>query len=204
MKARKRFAATVKVGEKGQFVVPKEIREMFDIQPGDTLLLLADTKRGIAVVKDGEVLQVQGLTKRYPAFALEEVSFDLRPGAITGFIGRNGAGKSTTFKSLLNLVHPDAGEVRFFGLEFTGHEGEIKSRIGYVPGEFVYYPRKKLGAIVDVTRHLSQLGRGSLPPLPGAFLPGGGEDRLPALSGHEGEVCPDPGPVPPGGAPAAG
>ena len=55
MNPRKRFAATVKVGEKGQFVVPKEIREMFDIQPGDTLLLLADTKRGIAVVKDGEV-----------------------------------------------------------------------------------------------------------------------------------------------------
>ena len=50
MQPRKRFAATVKVGEKGQFVVPKEIREMFDIQPGDTLLLLADTKRGIAVV----------------------------------------------------------------------------------------------------------------------------------------------------------
>ena len=99
------------------------------------------------------VLHVQGLTKRYPAFVLEKVSFDLRPGAITGFIGRNGAGKSTTFKSLLNLVHPDAGEVRFFGLEFAGHEREIKSRIGYVPGEFVYYPRKKLGAIVDVTRH---------------------------------------------------
>ena len=38
------------------------------------------------------VLHVRGLTKRYPAFALEEVSFDLRPGAITGFIGRNGAG----------------------------------------------------------------------------------------------------------------
>ena len=55
MKPRYRFAASVKVGEKGQFVVPKEIREMFDIQPGDTLLLLADTKRGIAVVKDGEV-----------------------------------------------------------------------------------------------------------------------------------------------------
>ena len=100
-----------------------------------------------------EILCVQGLTKRYPAFALEDVSFALRPGAINGIIGRNGAGKSTTFKSLLNLVHPDAGEVRFFGLDFAGHEGEIKSRIGYVPGEFVYYPRKKLGAIVDVTRH---------------------------------------------------
>lgn len=69
------------------------------------------------------VLHVQGLTKRYPAFALEEVSFDLRPGAITGFIGRNGAGKSTTFKSLLNLVHPDAGEVRFFGLILPNTRG---------------------------------------------------------------------------------
>ena len=99
------------------------------------------------------VLHVQGLCKRYPSFALEDVSFDLRPGAITGFIGRNGAGKSTTFKSLLNLAHPDAGEIRFFGLDFAGHEGEIKSRIGYVPGEFVYYLRKKLGTITEVTRH---------------------------------------------------
>ena len=55
MKPRKRFAATVKVGEKGQFVVPKEIREMFDIHPGDTLLVLADTKQGIAVMKDAEL-----------------------------------------------------------------------------------------------------------------------------------------------------
>ena len=100
-----------------------------------------------------EVLAVQGLTKRYPAFTLEDVSFTLRPGVITGFIGRNGAGKSTTFKSLLNLTHSDAGEVRFFGLDFAGHEGEIKSRIGYVPGEFVYYPRRKLGAIAEVARH---------------------------------------------------
>ena len=99
------------------------------------------------------VLEVRGLCKRYPSFALEDVSFVLRPGAITGFIGRNGAGKSTTFRSLLNLTHPDAGEVRFFGLDFAGHEGEIKSRIGYVPGEFVYYPRKKLSAITGVTRH---------------------------------------------------
>ncbi|MBK8420654.1 AbrB/MazE/SpoVT family DNA-binding domain-containing protein [Candidatus Villigracilis saccharophilus] len=41
----------VKVGEKGQIVIPKAAREMFDIKPGDTLLLLADTKRGIAIVR---------------------------------------------------------------------------------------------------------------------------------------------------------
>lgn len=52
-KARKapkgKYAWTVKVGEKGQFVIPKEAREIFDIHPGDTLILLGDEKRGIAI-----------------------------------------------------------------------------------------------------------------------------------------------------------
>lgn len=43
------FAWAVKVGEKGQFVIPKEAREIFDIHPGDTLILLGDKKRGIAI-----------------------------------------------------------------------------------------------------------------------------------------------------------
>ena len=44
-----KFAWMVKIGEKGQFVIPKEARELFEIQPGDTLLLLGDLKRGIAI-----------------------------------------------------------------------------------------------------------------------------------------------------------
>lgn len=46
-----KFASTVRVGEKGQIVIPKAAREMFNIQPGDTLLLLADMHRGIAIVR---------------------------------------------------------------------------------------------------------------------------------------------------------
>lgn len=99
-----------------------------------------------------EVLSVRGLAKRYPAFALEDVSFALRPGAITGFIGRNGAGKTTTLKSLLNFVHPDGGEIRFFGLDFAGNELEIKRRLGYASGGVDYYPMKKLKTITAVTR----------------------------------------------------
>lgn len=44
-----KYAWTVKVGEKGQFVIPKEARELFDIKPGDTLILLGDENRGIAI-----------------------------------------------------------------------------------------------------------------------------------------------------------
>lgn len=44
-----KYAWTVKVGEKGQFVIPKEAREIFNINPGDTLLILGDEKRGIAI-----------------------------------------------------------------------------------------------------------------------------------------------------------
>ncbi|MBK7897067.1 MAG: AbrB/MazE/SpoVT family DNA-binding domain-containing protein [Candidatus Promineifilaceae bacterium] len=46
-----KFAGTVRVGEKGQIVIPKVAREMFNIEPGDTLLLLADVQRGIAIVR---------------------------------------------------------------------------------------------------------------------------------------------------------
>ena len=44
-----KYAWTVKVGEKGQFVIPKEAREVFGINPGDTLILLGDVERGIAI-----------------------------------------------------------------------------------------------------------------------------------------------------------
>ena len=44
-----KFIATVKVGPKGQIVIPKEVREMFGVEPGDTMVLLADVKRGTAL-----------------------------------------------------------------------------------------------------------------------------------------------------------
>lgn len=48
-----KFMGSVKVGAKGQIVIPKEVREMFNIEHGDTLMLLADTEKGIAIQKYG-------------------------------------------------------------------------------------------------------------------------------------------------------
>ncbi len=99
-----------------------------------------------------KVLEIRGLCKDYPAFHLKDVSFSLERGRIMGFIGRNGAGKTTTLKSALNIVHPSAGELRYFGLDFAENELEIKRRIAFVSGGANYYPNKKLSAITAVTR----------------------------------------------------
>ena len=98
------------------------------------------------------ILEVNGLTKRYPSFLLDGVNFSMEKGRIMGLIGRNGAGKTTTLKSIFNLVHPDGGEVRIFGLEMPKEEREIKQRIGYAGGAVDFYSRKKLSQIVDVTK----------------------------------------------------
>lgn len=99
-----------------------------------------------------KLLSVRNLCKTYPRFALQNVSFALSTGTITGFIGRNGAGKTTTLKALVNLVHPDEGEIAFFGRPFVENELSVKQRIGFVSGGVHYYPAKKLRAITEVTR----------------------------------------------------
>ncbi len=97
-------------------------------------------------------LSIRGLCKDYPSFHLNSVSFDLTPGAITGFIGRNGAGKTTTLNAALTFVAPSGGQVRFWGMDMADHAREIKGKIGFVSAGMTYYTTKKLKTITDVTR----------------------------------------------------
>ena len=62
-----RFVVSVKVGEKGQIIVPKEAREMFNISPGDTLMVLGDKERGIALMKSDDVYELmnKGVIKKW-------------------------------------------------------------------------------------------------------------------------------------------
>ena len=53
-----KFISTVTIGEKGQILIPKAAREMFDLEPGDTIVLLADKKRGIALVQNDRMMSI--------------------------------------------------------------------------------------------------------------------------------------------------
>lgn len=98
------------------------------------------------------VLTVRDLVKRYEKFELKKVSFQVRENTVMGFIGRNGAGKTTTLKALLNQIHPQAGDISFFGMDFKENELEIKKRIGFVSGGISFYPKITLRTLTQVTR----------------------------------------------------
>lgn len=98
------------------------------------------------------ILCVQNLCKIYPGFSLKQVSFSLAPHRIMGLIGKNGAGKSTTLKAILNMVSHECGSVTLFSQDFYQHEHACKARLGVVFGGVDFYPLKTLSAITAVTR----------------------------------------------------
>ena len=80
------------------------------------------------------LISVRDLTHTYPGGvqALQGLTLELEPGII-GFVGANGAGKSTFIKILLGLLHPTSGDVRVFGLDARTQSLQIRERVGYMP-----------------------------------------------------------------------
>lgn len=85
------------------------------------------------------VIKLNNVSKHFSGFEVKDVSFEVKKGFVTGFVGANGMGKSTTIKLIMNLLQPDNGEVSVFGLDYQTHEREIKQRIGFVYDEHVFY-----------------------------------------------------------------
>lgn len=89
-------------------------------------------------------LSVRGLKKdfvlpltRKRVHAVTDLSFEVQTGSIVGFLGANGAGKTTTLKSILNLIFPDAGEIRIFGKPNSSME--VRNRIGFLTERPYFY-----------------------------------------------------------------
>ena len=79
------------------------------------------------------VLDVKGLTKRFTDLtAVDDLSFSVPTGSVYGFLGQNGAGKSTTIRMLLTLISPTEGEINLFGMPLASHRFEILSKVGAI------------------------------------------------------------------------
>lgn len=79
------------------------------------------------------IIQVNGLSKHYGAIkAVDDISFAVQEGDVYGFLGQNGAGKSTTIRMLLTLITPTAGSIEIFGLDLQRHRREILRQVGAV------------------------------------------------------------------------
>lgn len=78
------------------------------------------------------VIEINGLSKKYQKFALDNVTLNVPMGSVMGFIGANGAGKSTTIKAILGLYKRDGGEVKVFGEDSEKMSNETREKIGVV------------------------------------------------------------------------
>ncbi len=87
-------------------------------------------------------IEVHDLTRRFGAFvAVDGVSFDVRRGEVFGFLGSNGAGKSTTIRMLCGLLQPTSGTARVGGVDVTRDPEGVKRRLGYMSQRFSLYER---------------------------------------------------------------
>ena len=131
------------------------------------------------------VIELDGLTKLYgDVIGIDGLSFVVDEGEIFGLLGPNGAGKTTTVRLLLDFIRPSSGSASVFGLNPRDDGIAIRSRVGYLPGDFVTYdymtgedvaeyfanlrgsPRKRFGEIcerfqLDPTRKIRDLSKGN-------------------------------------------
>ncbi|MEY3676734.1 MAG: hypothetical protein RJB67_1224 [Bacteroidota bacterium] len=112
------------------------------------------------------VIQVQGLTKKFghQFTAVNDLSFSVNKGDVYGFLGQNGAGKSTTIRMLLSLIEPTAGEIEIFGLPLAANRSTIMQKVGAViekPAMYEYltaYQNLKIfSALSGVSKNRVQL-----------------------------------------------
>ena len=88
-------------------------------------------------MKTGNAIQISGLTKTFGStLAVDDVSFAVRHGEVFGFMGHNGAGKTTAIRMLLGLLRPTKGGASVLGHDIVGESLAIRRLTGYLPGDY--------------------------------------------------------------------
>jgi ABC-2 type transport system ATP-binding protein len=109
------------------------------------------------------MLHARGLTKRYgPLLALNDVSFELHPGEIVGYLGPNGSGKSTTVNLVVGLLEPSAGSIALNGVSLADDPVAYKRHIGYVPEEPFLYTHLTAAEYLTLVGRMRRIGEALL------------------------------------------
>ncbi|MFF2177172.1 ATP-binding cassette domain-containing protein [Lysinibacillus sp. NPDC058147] len=96
------------------------------------------------------MIEIRDLTKRYGSFtALDHLNLSLEEGVVFGFVGANGAGKSTTFSILATLLSPTSGDALINGKSVIKEPKEVRKQIGYMPDFFGVYDQLKVDEYLD-------------------------------------------------------
>jgi ABC-2 type transport system ATP-binding protein len=104
-------------------------------------------------------IRLDHVTKRYgPTVAVDELSFEIRPGAVTGFLGPNGAGKTTTLRMLLGLAQPTAGSATVFGHGYANLENPIAT-VGAVLENTTFHPWRSARHHLAIVAATAGIGR---------------------------------------------
>lgn len=85
-------------------------------------------------------IELKDLTKRYgraKALAVDGISLEIKAGEVYGFLGANGAGKSTTIRTIMDFIRPTSGTIRLMGQDTSGHGASIRKHVGYLAGDVV-------------------------------------------------------------------
>src|SRR3954449_4037434 len=106
-------------------------------------------------IVDAAVIEISRLTKSFGSTkALDELDLTVSRGEVHGFLGLNGAGKSTTIRVLLGLLRKDAGDVRLLGGDPWSEAATLHRRLAYVPGEVSLWPNLTGGQVIDLLGRL--------------------------------------------------
>ena len=104
------------------------------------------------------LLKVDGINVYYGNIhAVKDISFTVNAGEIVTLIGANGAGKSTTIRSLLGLIAFQEGEAEILGMDVKTHHREILGKIGYMPSEAMFYPSMKVKEVIRFAADMRKL-----------------------------------------------
>jgi len=101
---------------------------------------------------DSYAIETKNVTRSFgKSIAVQDLNLRVRRGSIYGFLGRNGAGKTTAIKMLAGLLWPDAGEIKVNGVEPKQFTVEDRWKIGYVSEKQVLNPLLRVGGLIEFT-----------------------------------------------------